>query len=79
MVIARERENNMYSSNSELTEKVCGLIGWIYSMGVIKTFQRGNTVYVRATLLKPHEVADFQSLDGKNIGDAIIKTMNFSK
>lgn len=44
-----------YSSTSKLTEQICNKIGWIFSIQAVETMKRKDKIFVRGTLLKPHE------------------------
>ena len=70
------KTNSKFKNGSKLTDKVCDLIDWAY-VGAITTMKRGDKIYARATLLKPHEVSGFQKLNGMKLDGCEIKTMNF--
>ena len=66
--------NSIFENGSNLTDLVCLYAGFTFC-NAIKTMVRNKTIYVRATLLKPHEVYAFQELDGVMVDGMPIKTM----
>jgi hypothetical protein len=66
----------MYSTKSETTKKVCDAIGFIQSVGFIKTMVRGKTIFVRLQMLKPNEVNGALKAHGLNIDGKTTKIVN---
>ena len=45
----------MYSTTSQLTERFCNEIGFLFSVRFVKTLKRNGKIFVSGTLGKPNE------------------------